>query len=79
MPFLQLVMNKTAVIHLSSVIGESSKIVPTLTVNCFLRPDIHLKFYAHVLDGSADAAAEVLSGPLDGGLFSAKAAQTAAV
>ena len=43
------------------------------------RPDILLKFYAHVLDGSADAAAEVLSVQLGGGFFSAKAAQTAAV
>ena len=32
------------------------------------RPDILLKFYAHVLDASADAAAESLSGQLSGGL-----------
>ena len=30
------------------------------------RPDILLKFYAHVLDASADAAAESLSGQLSG-------------
>ncbi|HEY1256937.1 MAG TPA: ATP-binding cassette domain-containing protein, partial [Terracidiphilus sp.] len=31
------------------------------------RPDILLKFYAHVLDASADTAAESLSGQLSGG------------
>src|ERR1017187_1448982 len=38
MPFLQLQMSQTAVIHLSMPSGESSKIVPTLMVNCFLQP-----------------------------------------
>src|ERR1017187_4611516 len=36
MPFLQLASIHIASIHLSRLIGESSKIVPTLTVNCFL-------------------------------------------
>jgi integrase len=31
------------------------------------RPDILLKFYAHVLDASADMAAETLSGQFGGG------------
>jgi integrase len=43
------------------------------------RPDILLKFYAHVLDASADAAAESLSGQLSGGLRAVEAAQNAAV
>ena len=33
------------------------------------RPDILLKFYAHVLDESADMAAETLSGQLSGRMF----------
>jgi integrase len=41
------------------------------------RPDILLKFYAHVLDESADAAAETLSGQLSGRFGAAKTAQTA--
>jgi len=41
------------------------------------RPDILLKFYAHVLDESADAAAETLSGQLSGRFSAAKPAQTA--
>jgi hypothetical protein len=43
------------------------------------RPDILLKFYAHVLDASADTAAESLSGQLRGGFSLARAAQRAAV
>ena len=43
------------------------------------RPDILLKIYAHVLDASADAAAESLSGQLSGGLRAVEAAQNAAV
>jgi integrase len=43
------------------------------------RPDILLKFYAHVLDGSADAAAESLSGQLSGRFSAAQTAQTAAL
>ena len=43
------------------------------------RPDILLKFYAHVLDASADTAAESLSGQLSGGLSAAPAAHRAAV
>ncbi len=43
------------------------------------RPDILLKFYAHVLDASADAAAESLSGQLSGGMRAVEAAQNAAV
>src|SRR5439155_9270368 len=35
-PFFALEISQTAAIHLSSPIGESSKIVPTLTENCFL-------------------------------------------
>src|SRR2546422_8155387 len=35
-PFLELAMSHTAGSHLSSPSGESSKIVPTLTLNCFL-------------------------------------------
>src|ERR1700716_3835340 len=35
MPFLQLAISQTAMSHLSRPIGESSKIVPTLTENCF--------------------------------------------
>jgi hypothetical protein len=38
------------------------------------RPDILLKFYAHVLDASADAAAESLSGHLSGRFSVAKTA-----
>jgi len=41
------------------------------------RPDILLKFYAHVLDESADAAAETLSGQLSGRFGVAKTAQAA--
>lgn len=36
------------------------------------RPDILLKFYAHVLDASADTAAESLSGQLRGGFSAAE-------
>jgi integrase len=43
------------------------------------RPDILLKIYAHVLDASADAAAESLSGQLSSGLRAVEAAQNAAV
>ena len=43
------------------------------------RPDILLKFYAHVLDASADTAAESLSGQLSGGFSAAPAAHRAAV
>jgi hypothetical protein len=39
------------------------------------RPDIVLKFYAHVLDDSADMAAETLSGQLSGQYSAAAAAQ----
>ena len=38
MQFLQLTSIHIATIHLSRVMGESSKMVPTLTVNCFLQP-----------------------------------------
>src|SRR5216684_300513 len=38
MPFLQFASSHIATNHLSSVIGESSKIVPTLVENCFLQP-----------------------------------------
>ena len=41
------------------------------------RPDILLKFYAHVLDESADMAAETLSGRLGGGFSAPQAAQAA--
>ena len=37
-PFLQLVNIQNAIIHLSRPMGESSKIVPTLNVNCRLHP-----------------------------------------
>src|SRR6266478_4548361 len=37
-PFLAFTMSQTAIIHLSMPSAESSKIVPTLTVNCFLHP-----------------------------------------
>ena len=37
-PFLQLTSIQNAVIHLSRPIGESSKIVLTLSVNCLLQP-----------------------------------------
>ena len=36
-PFLQLQTIQIATIHLSSPRAESSMIVPTLTVNCFLQ------------------------------------------
>ena len=36
MPFLALAMSQIAASHLSSPSGESSMIVPTLTLNCFL-------------------------------------------
>jgi hypothetical protein len=41
------------------------------------RPDILLKFYAHVLDESADAAVETLSGQPSGRFGAAKTTQTA--
>lgn len=41
------------------------------------RPDILLKFYAHVLDQSADAAAETLSGQLSGSFSGVKTTQSA--
>src|ERR1044071_5400226 len=37
MPFLQLMSIHTAAYHLPREIGESSKIVPTFTENCFLQ------------------------------------------
>lgn len=37
MPFFELAMSQMAHSHLSSLIGESSKIVPTLTLYCFLQ------------------------------------------
>src|SRR5579884_1543485 len=37
-PFLELASIHTVQIHLSSPIGLSSKIVPVLTLNCFLQP-----------------------------------------
>lgn len=37
MPFLELAASQTAGSHLSRPSGESSKIVPTLTLNCFLQ------------------------------------------
>src|ERR1017187_2077478 len=40
-PFLQLTVIQKAVIHLSMPSGESSKMVPTLTLNCFLHPLHH--------------------------------------
>src|SRR5580693_3920388 len=43
MPFLQLASIHIAVSHLSSPIGESSKIDPTLTENCFRHPrQVHI-------------------------------------
>jgi integrase len=41
------------------------------------RPDILLKFYAHVLDASADMAAETLSGQLRGSFSAANTTQSA--
>jgi hypothetical protein len=41
------------------------------------RPDILLKFYAHILDVSADMAAETLSGQLSGSFSTAKTAHAA--
>src|ERR1039458_3052420 len=41
-PFLQFTTSQIAMSHLSSVIGESSKIVPALTLYC-LRQERHLK------------------------------------
>src|ERR1019366_8980232 len=40
-PFLQLTTIQKAVIHLSIPSGESSKMVPTLTLNCFWHPLHH--------------------------------------
>src|SRR5437016_2897272 len=37
MPFLELAVSHTAGSHLSNPSGESSKIVPSLTENCFLQ------------------------------------------
>lgn len=37
MPFFAFVSNHITVSHLSKLIGEFSKIVPTLTLNCFLQ------------------------------------------
>src|SRR5664279_4419389 len=37
-PFLQLHTSQVANIHLSMPSGLSSKMLPTLTVNCFLQP-----------------------------------------
>lgn len=36
MPFLAFTISHIAIIHFDNLIGESSKIVPTLTENCFL-------------------------------------------
>jgi hypothetical protein len=41
------------------------------------RPDILLKFYAHVLDASADMAAETLSGQFGGEISAPMAAHAA--
>lgn len=38
MPFLQLVSIQIATSHLSSLIAESSKMVPTFTENCLRHP-----------------------------------------
>src|ERR1700726_691729 len=38
MPFLSFTIIQIAGIHLSRPIGESSMIVPALTLNCFLQP-----------------------------------------
>jgi hypothetical protein len=43
------------------------------------RPDILLKLYAHLLDASADTAAESLSGQLSGGKSASSSAQRDAV
>ena len=49
MPFLQFTSNHAAGSHLSSGMGESSKIVPTLALNCRLVwTDLHCRVY--VLD-----------------------------
>src|ERR1035437_5760566 len=40
-PFLQLTTIQKAGIHLSIPSGESSKMVPTFTLNCFLHPLNH--------------------------------------
>src|SRR5690349_5696415 len=40
MPFLALAMHQTATNHLSNPRGESSKIVPTFTLNCFRHPTV---------------------------------------
>ena len=44
MPFFALLMHQTATNHLSKPSGESSKIVPTLTENCY-RQDLALHWY----------------------------------
>src|SRR5581483_485117 len=44
MPFFALAMSQIAASHLSRLMGESSKIVPTLTLNCFLQP-LHFQTY----------------------------------
>ena len=38
MPFLEFAVSQTAGSHLSKPSGESSKMVPSLTENCFLQP-----------------------------------------
>ena len=43
MPFLAFVMHQTATNHLSKLSGESSKIVPTLVLNC-LRQSLSLHY-----------------------------------
>ena len=65
MPFLQLQIIQTAVIHLSSEIGESSKMVPTLAVNCFLHPlqnQIFRVFTNELLSDSQRGQVTLLSG-----------------
>src|SRR6185436_18273650 len=44
MPFLQLTTIQSAGSHLSRPSGESSKIVPSLTENCFLQP-LHFQIF----------------------------------
>src|ERR1700674_3199532 len=54
-PFLQLVTSQAANIHLSIPSGLSSKMLPTLTVNCFWHPLQNQIFLVEMKECSFDS------------------------
>ena len=77
MPFLQLTTIQRAGSHLSRPSGESSKIVPTLTENCFLQPRHFQRRRVDRNIGSGAAQRGQVT-PLGQRSFATKARQTSA-